>query len=244
MGTIYTIAAQKGGTGKSTTAAALATGLTAEGLKVLAIDLDPQATLTYFMGGDANAMGAYDFMQGTPASKIIQHCKQGDIIPANLRLGEIEAGKPTLLQAAIKPIKNKYDAIIIDNAPTLGALLINGLIAADRVIIPVKADATAIQSLYQLKDTIEATQSLNKSLKVAGVLVTQYSRRTCLARDLLEAIQDKAAELGYPVFNTQIRAGVAIQEAQLMRESLWSYAPASNPAKDYRALIAELKERS
>ena len=241
MSTIYTIAAQKGGTSKSTTAAALATGFRLQGLKTLAIDLDPQANLTYFMGGDANALGAYEFMTGTPAGQIIQHCKQGDIIPANLRLAELEAGKPTLLQAAIKPIKNKYDVIIIDNAPTLGALLINGLMAATDIIIPLKADATALQSLYQLADTIKAVQSKNEALKVAGIVVTQYSKRTCLARDLLEAIQEKSAELGYRVFNTQIRTGVAVQEAQLMRASLFEYAPASNPATDYNNLIEELK---
>lgn len=239
MAKIYAIAAQKGGTGKTTTAAALATGLSKKGAKTLAIDLDPQATLSYFMGGDANAYGSYELMTGLPAGQIIQHCKQGDIIPANLRLSEIDAGDPNLLKAAIQPIKKKYDAIIIDNAPTLGALLINGLMAADEVIIPLKADATALQSLYQLEETIKAVQSVNKGLNVAGILINQYNKRTCLSRDIYDAIKEK-----YKVFDTIIRSGIAVQEAQVMRESLFDYAAKSNPAKDYMQFIEELTERS
>lgn len=241
MAKIISIAAQKGGTGKSTTAAALTAGLKLQGFKTLAVDLDPQATLSYFMGATAGDSSSYELMKGAPAAEVIQRTAQGDIIPASLRLAEIDAGEPYLLRDALKPISLEYDYIIIDNAPTLGALLVNGLMAAQEIIIPVRADATALQSIYQLTETIRAAQSRNSALNVAGILVTQYSRRTCLARDLLEVIKKKAAEQGLSVFNTQIRPGVAIQEAQLMQSSLFDYAPKSNPAIDYMQLIKEIR---
>ena len=131
---------------------------------------------------------------------------------------------------------------MIDTPPTLGTLLINSLTAATEVIIPVLADTFALQSVYQLMDTIaQVQQHCNKSLTVSGVVVTKYSNRTVLARDLWEAMYNKCAQMGIRVFNTRIREGVAVKEAQTMRLDLFSYAPRSNPAKDYMQLLDEIK---
>lgn len=243
---IFAVTNQKGGTGKTTTAQAIATGATHRGRKALAIDLDPQGNLTFSMGGNAGDAGAYELITGkaTPG-QIIQHTRQGDIIPASSTLATADtllAGDSRLysLQAAIKPVKGKYDVIVIDCPPVMGTLLLNALIAADRVIIPLTADMYALQGLYQLADTIRTAQAANTGLQIGGVLFTRHSGRTILARDLSDIIRDKCRELDIPTYRATIREGVAIREAQSQRESIFDYAPKSKPAKDYAQLLDEM----
>ena len=173
-----------------------------------------------------------------------------DLIPASLQLAGADAensnrpGRDFLLQGALEPVRGLYDLIVIDTPPTLGTLLVNALTASDGVIIPVQADTFAMQSVYQLTDTIKQVQQYcNKGLTISGVLVTRYSSRTVLARDLKESLESKCAALGVHVFKTPIREGVAVKEAHTLQESLFEYAPCSNPAQDYMQLMAELKER-
>ena len=246
---IIAVSSQKGGTAKTSTAAAIATGAAKRGHKTLLIDLDPQGSLTLISGADGNTAGSYELIKGMDASRVIQH-RDGwpDIIPASLQLAGADAelsGKPGrdfFLKDALEPVKGNYDIIVIDTPPTLGTLLINSLTAATEVIIPVLADTFALQSVYQLMDTIaQVQQHCNKSLTVSGVVVTKYSNRTVLARDLWEAMYNKCAQMGIRVFNTRIREGVAVKEAQTMRLDLFSYAPRSNPAKDYMQLLDEIK---
>ena len=245
---IISVANQKGGTAKTSTAHALATGAAYKGKRSLAIDFDPQGNLSFIMGADASRAGAYELMkQQAKAAQIVQYTSQGDIIPASLNLAaaDIEfSGKPGrdfFLQAALEPLQDAYDVVVIDTPPTLGTLLVNALTASDEVIIPMNADILSLQGLYQLAETINQVKSFcNKGLKVTGILLTRYSGRTVLARDIKETIEAKCAELGIPVLNTVIRDGVAVREAQTTQESLFAYAPNSNPAKDYLQLFDEI----
>ena len=243
---IIAIANQKGGQGKSTTAQAIATGAKKKGRSTLAIDLDPQANLTFSMGGNSADVGAYELLTGQlKPSEIIQTTPQGKLIAANIKLATADTtftgdARINALAAAIQPIKKKYDVIVIDCPPTLNTLLINALTAADKVIIPLTADMYALQGLYLLAQTIRDAQKFNKGLEIGGVLFTRHSTRTILARDLTDVISDKCAELQIPVYRTTISEGIAIREAQTQRQSIFDYAPKSKPAQDYMQLIEEI----
>lgn len=245
---VIAVANQKGGTAKTSTAHALATGAAYKGKKALAIDFDPQGNLSFIMGADANQAGAYELMkQQATAKQTIQHTEQGDIIPASLNLAAADtefSGKPGrdfFLQAALEPIQSLYDIAVIDTPPTLGTLLINALTASTEVIIPMNADILSLQGLYQLIETIKQVKSFcNKQLKVTGILLTRYSDRTVLARDIKETISSKCEEMQIPLLNIVIRDGVAVKEAQTTQQSLFEYAPNSNPAKDYLQLFEEI----
>lgn len=243
---IIAVCNQKGGQAKSTTAQAIATGATKIGRKSLAIDLDPQGNLSFSMGGNGADAGTYELITGKlKPGQIIQHTQQGDIIPASISLATADSkltgdNRATALRDALRPIKSKYDVITIDCPPTLNILLINALMAADIVIIPITADMYALQGLYLLKDSIQDAQKVNAGLKIGGVLFTKHNTRTVLARELTEVITEKCGELHIPIYKTTIREGVAIREAQTQRASIFDYAPKSKPAADYMQLIKEI----
>lgn len=248
---VITVASQKGGTGKTTTSSAISSWAAAHGTKALAIDLDPQGSLTCIMRGSGNAMSSYELMKGTSAGQVIQSGAgedMPDIIPANLQLAAADAeystqpGRDFLLKKAIEPLHQRYDLVVIDTPPTLGTLLINALSAATEVIIPVQVDTFALQSLYQLMETIsQVREYCNNRLTVSGVLLTRYNGRTILTRDLREGLEQVCSDLGIPLFSTAISEGIATKEAQTLRKSLFTYAPKSKPAQDYAALMGELK---
>ena len=134
-----------------------------------------------------------------------------------------------------------YDFVIIDTAPSMNSLLHSCLIAADRVIIPVTADRYAIQGLYQLNDTINAVKRRqNNKLKISGLLLTKYSERRLLDKEVKETLTKTAQEMGTKLFSTTIRESVKVKEAQALRSSLMDYAPDSTTASDYDNFVNEL----
>lgn len=245
---VISIALQKGGVGKSTTAQALASTLGFKHKKTLLIDMDSQANVTYASGIDTPDKTITDVLGGDcrPDDAAIK-CKFYDILAADEYLTNVEISddiEPTLLKDAIKPIKDKYDFIIIDTPPALGNLSVNALVASDYVVIPVEPRPFAMQGLGALHNTLQTVQnSLNPALKVLGILLIKYSNRTVLNRDIKDMIADYAQQIGTIIFDTSIREGIAVPEAQTMRKPLIDYAKSSKPNIDYKAFTTELLKK-
>ena len=242
---IITTAIIKGGTGKTTTAAALAQAAAADRQKVLVIDLDPQANLSFFIGADPGRPGSYELLTGGEPGKLIQETKQGlAAIAASPDLATIKtaAGSAKRLAAALEPIKGKYDFIFIDTPPQIGELTFNALQASTGLLIPLESDNSSLQGLYQITDITSRLQQSNPALQILGTLLTRYDSRPKLNRYLQEVIAEKGKEAGAPYLGA-IRAGVAIREAQALQLSLFEYAPKSKPAQDYKAIYKAIKKK-
>lgn len=241
---IITIANQKGGTAKTTTAAAIAQAGAAQGLKVLAVDIDPQGNLSFMLKADTRHGGSYELLEGEPARRLIQETAQSiDTIPASRNLATISTatGSAQRLQRALQPIRGIYDLIVIDTPPTAGELLYNALQASTGLIIPLQADIFGLQGLYQIADTARQFGRSNPALTVKGFVLTRYSDRSTLAKSMKATITKKAAEIGIPCL-AEIREGVAIREAAALQRSLFEYAPKSKPAQDYKQLFTKIME--
>lgn len=241
---IITLANQKGGAGKTSTAAAIIQAAAVEGLKVLAIDLDPQANLTLTLAGDTRGKGSFELLEGTPARQTIQETAQGiDLIAASKNLAAVQTttGSAKRLQKALQPIKSIYNLIVIDTPPTAGELLYNSLQASTGLLIPLQADMFNLQGLYQIADTAKQFKQSNPDLKVLGFVLTRYDGRSTLAKSFRDTITKKAAELGIEHL-ADIREGIAIKEAAAFQENLFKYAPKAKPAQDYKELFNKIME--
>ena len=234
---ILTIANQKGGSAKSTTAAALAQAAAHKGKRCLALDLDPQGNLSFFLDANPNRPGAAELMEGHPAADTIQRAGTLDVIAASWSLQTISTsrGSARRLKAALDPIAGQYDLIVIDTPPTPGELQYNALMASDSLIIPLQADIVGLQGLYQMADTAKQIQQSNPELTIKGYILTRHGSRSTLARQLTATIAERAQEMGIP-YLTAIREAVAIREAQTLQRDLYEYAPTSKPALDYLTL--------
>lgn len=246
---ILTVAAQKGGVSKTTTAAAIAQALEYRGKRTLLIDGDAQGSATLIYGAEeAGSGGTYALIKGSAkAEALIQTTPAGKIIPASPLLDRLDIelnnkpGRDSFLKAAIEPIKGKFDCIVIDTAPGLGTALVQALTAADMAIIPLLCDPQALQGLHQVTETIEEVRKYcNPGLKIAAVVLTQYQARATLTRQYEELIAEQCQVMGLYLARTRIRRAIALQEAQASRESLYSYNPKCNPAADYMALCEEI----
>lgn len=246
-----TITNQKGGVGKSTTAQALAAGLKLKGLRVLAVDLDPQGNLSFGMGAEVTdeTPTIYETLKGSAAIEdVIQHTDQGDVIPSNILLSGAEleftkTGREFKLRKALQPIAENYDHIIIDTPPSLGILTVNAYTAADVLIIPTLADMYSLQGITQLFDVVGGVREYcNPDLKVDGILLTKYTPRTVINRDMKSNIEELASCIGSRVYATTIRESVAVKESQASQASIQDYSPRSTVAQDYTAFIDELLE--
>lgn len=242
---IITTAVIKGGTGKTTTAAALAQAAAADGKKVLAIDLDPQANLSAFIGADKAVGGSLLLLHGADPETLIQGTAQGiDAIVASpdLATERTTTGSAKRLQRALEPIRGRYDYIFIDTPPQIGELTYNALQASTGLIVPLETDGSSVQGLFQIADIARQMRRSNPALSILGVVLTRYDGRANLNKYIRNLIEEKARDLDAP-FLIGIRPGIAIREAQAMQESLFEYAPRSNPAQDYKKLYNMIKEK-
>lgn len=240
---------QKGGVGKSTTAAALGAGFILKGHKVLFVDLDAQGNLTFNMGAGNSALSSLEVLTGTATAKeAIRHTEQGDIIPASPALAGADniitaTGKEYRLREALEPVYDLYDYIVIDTPPALGILTVNALTACTSAIIPAQADVYSLQGIALLSQTIETVRKYcNRALKIKGIVLTRYNSRAVLSRDMADLIAQTAQQLRTKLYTTRIRECTALKEAQAVQQDIFTYAPRSNAAADYKALVAEVLE--
>jgi len=253
MAYVLTLANQKGGVGKTTTAVNLAAFLGKKRKSVLVIDLDPQGNATSGLGIDKGELEStiYDvIVNDEPIKNAIleSSAKNVNICPTNINLAgaEIELvnvmSREQVLKNAIKPVKNEYDYIIIDCPPSLSILTINALTASDGIIIPIQGEYYALEGLTQLVDTINIVKKkLNKNLSILGVVLTMFDRRTQLTRQVEEEVEKY---FGDKVFATHIPRNVRLAEAPSHGVAILDYDKNSKGSKAYEALATEVIKRT
>ena len=250
MGRIYTLANQKGGVGKTTTAINLGAYLAYFGQRVLLVDLDPQANATSCLKIDKNTIrgGTYEVLIGaSQASNHILHNPRLklSLLPASPALagGEVELvselARESRLRNALAPLSDRYDYILIDCPPSLGLLTLNGLVAArDGVVIPVQCEYLALEGLGQLNQTLSRVRNaLFPELKVRGVVLTMFDGRTNLSNDVVDEVRRYFPN---QVFEAVIPRTVRLAEAPSYGQPISVYAPSSNGAQAYAALAREV----
>ena len=253
MGKIIAIANQKGGVGKTTTAVNLAASLGVLEKRVLLIDADPQANATSGLGIELTSVqtGTYQLLEHTALigySIIKTQSPNVDLVPSHIDLVAIEIelidqyDREYMLQKALAPVKDQYDYILIDCAPSLGLLTLNALTAADAVLIPIQCEYFALEGLGKLLNTIKSVQKIhNQDLDIEGLLLTMYDSRLRLSNQVVEEVKKHLDEM---VFNTIIQRNVRLGEAPSYGESIISYDASSTGANNYLSLAHELIEKN
>jgi len=253
MSKILSLANQKGGVGKTTTAVNLAAALAEAEQRALLVDLDPQANATSSLGFDKRALAqsVYDvLMDGVPLEQIVRltNWMRLDLAPSSPALAGAEVELVALedraqrLRAALELVRDRYDYILIDCPPSLSLLTLNALVAADGVLIPVQCEYLALEGLTQLVATIERVRAgLNPALRIDGLIMTIFDSRTHLSQQVADEVRK---HFGDKLFATMVPRSVRLSEAPSFGKPGIAYAPASPAAQAYRAIAAELLART
>lgn len=246
MPTITAVANQKGGVAKTTSVHALAAGLVELGRSVLVVDLDPQASLSWSMGVEPDELdqSIHDVFMGRATISDIMFDSNGiDLVPASIDLAGSEVhlhtrtGREYVLKRALAEVIGGYDHILIDCPPSLGILTINGLTAADRVLIPVRAETLSQRGVDQLRDTVgDIRLYTNPDLELTGIIITMHDARTRLGAAVIETLR----EADLPVWDPPVPRSVRVAEAPERGLSVLDTARNSKPAEAYRTLAGQL----
>lgn len=250
---IISIANIKGGVGKSSVCSVMAAGLAEKGYKVLLIDSDPQTNLTMcYLSEQSDELPSlyhvYNQMKDFNEVKIAINDRidivPGDFSLCNADMQFLKVGRLKILQKAIRNLASKYDFLLIDTPPNMGILSLNALIASNYVIVPMAADTFSLKGIRLLKQTLdEVSEEIGNELIVVGVLLTRYNYRTNVSKLLEKSINSAAEMLNTRVFENRIRQAVVIQESQIAKTDLFSYAPNALVTDDFRGFINEFLER-
>ena len=251
MGTVYAIANQKGGVGKTTTAVNIAACVADAGYSALLVDLDPQCNATLALGCPKDSRPTvYSCLSGelaledaavpTPVERLWLVPSTPDLAGANVELPRMP-GSETRLREALGAVPRRYEYTILDCPPSLGPLTVNALVAADRVIVPVQTEYFALEGLAGLLDTLSLIQrELNPRLVVAGMLLTMHDGRTRLAQDVEREVREHFPDL---VFDTVIPRNVRVGEAPSFGVPITRHDPACSGSVAYSRLAEEVTAR-
>jgi chromosome partitioning protein len=247
---VVAVANQKGGVAKTTSVQSLGVALAEQGKRVLVVDLDPQACLTYSLGFDPDDLSAslHDVLvRRAKVAEVRLDVKGAEglsLIPATIDLAGAEVhllsrtGREHVLARALQPVLNDHDVVLIDCPPSLGVLTINGLTAAEAVLVPLQCEALSHRGVGQLLETIDdVCQFANEHLRVLGVIATMYDGRTNHARQVLAEVGER---YGLPVFDPPVPKSVRFAEAPGLGLSVLQHAPSSAGATAYRALATKI----
>jgi len=251
LGSVYAIANQKGGVGKTTTAVNMGACVAATGRQTLLVDLDQQCNATIALGIDRDATpSSYDCLTGQVSLAEAARPAGPDnlwIVPANrdlagaaVELPRIE-GSETRLRESLGPVRERFESTLLDCPPSLGPVTVNALVAADRVIVPVQAEYLALEGLVQFLDTLGLIRGeLNPSLVLTGVVITMSDDRTRLSQDVERELRQHFPEL---VFQTVIPRNVRVAESPSFGVPVVTHSPESPGSHAYRELAREVTER-
>lgn len=250
MATIISFAQLKGGEGKTTTTGAVGAALSRRGFRVLLVDADPQANLTYGLDyKDLTDRTLYEALHGNfTAEEILLPAGDYQLIPASLSLSGVEMelssriGRERLLEGLLAPIKDNFDYILIDCPPSIGLLTLNSLATSDYVVVPMQSEIHSLQGLRKILEIIQLVldNQVNDRIDLLGIVLNKYDRRKILHRDIYETIQDEFPD---KLFGITIRTNIALAEAQTVGQDIFAYDAASNGAHDYDILTQEILDR-